>query len=153
MADRYLFRGKDRDTGEWRIGNLSYYGHKRYIDTTPTDGGRHNSRVDPATVGQCIGITDRAGNAIFEGDIIQTYFSFKPGDAGYGISQRPFVVEWQQQRCAYWGCKPGIDKDKHYFHILDTTSFFEMQSELYDVIGNIHDSPELLTEGGPSCTT
>lgn len=131
-----IFRGKEKDTGKWLYGDLQTVGHKRFID-----GYRMRGRVNPGTVGQYIGIKDKNGNRVFEGDIIQTYFSFAPGDAGYGVSQKPFVVEWEQSRASYRAYKPDAQK----LHILDTIDFFEMQSKLYEVIGNIYDNPELIT--------
>ena len=76
---------------------------------------------------------------IYEGDIIQTYFSFPPGGAGYGISQKPFVVGWEQGRTAFRARKP----DSVDYHLLDVVDFFEMQSELYEVIGNIWECGDL----------
>jgi uncharacterized phage protein (TIGR01671 family) len=102
-------------------------------------------RVDPATVGQYIGVKDKRGKKVYEGDVIQTYFCFAPGDSGHGVSQRPFVVKWEQGRTAFRAFKPDT-KGRHVFHILDTIDFFEMQSEVYEVIGNIHDNPELLSK-------
>jgi len=89
---------------------------------------------------QYIGVKDKYGREICEGDIIQTYFSFAPGDAGYGVSQKPFVVKWEQGRSGFRAYKPNT-KD---WHLLDTVDFFEMQTELYEVIGNIFENPELI---------
>lgn len=89
---------------------------------------------------QYIGIKDKHGREICEGDIIQTYFSFSPGDAGYGMSQKPFVVKWEQSRAAFRAYKPNAET----LHLLDIVDFFGMQSKLYEVIGNIYENPELL---------
>ena len=72
MKNRYLCRGKCRDTGEWRVGNLGSHGHKLFIDTTPTDGGKHNARVDLITVGQCTGMKDINDKLIFEYDYVRS---------------------------------------------------------------------------------
>lgn len=91
---------------------------------------------------QYIGIKDKYGREICEGDIIQTYFSFKPGDAGYGVSQKPFVVKREQGRASFRAYKPNAKA----LHLLDIIDFFDMQSKLYEIIGNIFENPELLKE-------
>jgi len=91
---------------------------------------------------QYIGIKDKYGREICEGDIIQTYFSFKPGDAGYGVSQKPFVVKWEQGRTGFRAYKPNAKA----LHLLDVIDFFDMQSKLYEIIGNIYENPELLKQ-------
>ena len=141
-----LFRGKRKDNGEWVYGSLIVLPDKTMIAAC---SGNENTLgvftyktnlVDPATVGQYTGLKDKNGKEIYEGDVMQTYFSFAPGDAGYGVSQRPFVVKWEQGRTAFRAFKPKTNSR----HILDTVDFFEMQSKIYEVIGNIHDNPELL---------
>lgn len=94
---------------------------------------------DDAVLMQYTGLKDKNGTEIYEGDIIQTYFSFSPGDAGYGVSQKPFIVTWDRERGAFRGKKP---KPEH-FHLLNIIDFFQMQSQLYEVIGNIYENPEL----------
>lgn len=96
---------------------------------------------------QYIRIKDKYGREICEGDIIQTYFSFSPGDAGYGVSQKPFVVKWEQGRSGFRAYKPNTKG----WHLLDTIGFFEMQRKLYEVIGNIYENPELLEGGEKPC--
>lgn len=84
---------------------------------------------------QYIGIKDKYGISICEGDIIQTHFSFSPGDAGYGISQKPFIVKWEEGSAGFRAYKPNAKT----LHLLDIIDFFEMQSNLYEVIGNIYE--------------
>lgn len=76
--------------------------------------------VIPATVCQYIGLTDKNGRKVFEGDCIQTYFSFAPCDAGYGVLQKPFYVEWEQGRTAFRAKKPNANG----MHLLDMIDFF-----------------------------
>lgn len=68
-----LFRGKRIDNGEWTYG---YYCPKPYshfpceatiFPSETIDRDWHGERVDPDTVGQFTGLTDKNGRKIFEG--------------------------------------------------------------------------------------
>src|SRR5690606_5948350 len=92
MNREILFRGKRVDgLGDWVYGYLIIEPDgTNWIDHYP-DGLRRTTKVIPATVGQFIGLLDKNGNRVFEGDIF-TADEYPFVDEGkpnyYG------VVEW-----------------------------------------------------------
>lgn len=118
-----LFRGKRKDNGEWIVDNSVLF----FTNSTKIYGalnGWREAEVIPETVGQYTGLTDKNGKKIFEGDIVNfkaTAYYFK----NCRIKYQTYYVRY----CA-------ID-NKGYEYPMDKN--FE-----YEVIGNIHDNPELL---------
>ena len=137
MNYRYLFRGKKAVVGEneFVIGCLLYTGDGRpTIITAPEfpirkdtefEGTADSWLVYPDTVGQCTGITDKNGTLIFEGDIFKNT-----------VTGTVFFVKWD------YGHFVRVNKER-YFLALSTQSVGECE-----VIGNIHDTPELLDGSG-----
>lgn len=116
-----LFRGKRCDNGEWVIGNL-FIPDKPDTPTQICVGTniiRITYDVIPETIGQYTGLTDKNGNKLFEGDIIQGFMDFGP--AGY--SPQITAIYWDDVEGYRW----------NYF-LLDTI----------EIISNIHDNPEIL---------
>lgn len=144
MMREILFRGKRRDNGEWVEGH--YAGYDLICPNEPEDiynatGDYHGQtpyvgfvEVDPATVGQFTGLTDKNGKRIFEGDIVKEDDVMHDGEIQ--IKGRTFLVTMTN------GCWFGLSQCNKYYYkaaiILDC-----LRGE---VIGNIHDNPELLEE-------
>ena len=87
MNDRYLYRAKRADNGEWVEGNLVWSNdadddYKAIIIPTTgsnmfTKGGSGGDlgfekwyRVDPSTICQCTGLKDKNGKLVWENDIV-----------------------------------------------------------------------------------
>lgn len=134
-----LFRGKRIDNGEWVEG---YYFERKdtkgsiiesviFVDAyEQISSGKRYVRsnlngecfhVNPDTVGQFTGLTDKNGKKIFEGDIVATQWCRG-------------VVCYGEFNCS---CCDGIYG--WYFDGADIREY-----DMYEVIGNIHDNPELL---------
>ena len=138
------FRSKRIDTGEWAYGLYVYEEGWHYIVVPEylgdgcSDCGSPCAAwhlVDVETVGQYIGLKDNNGKEIYEGDVVRTHFSF-----GHEVTQEPFVIKWNKERAMFEGSKPKPLENDY----LVTFSFFPEQRFLYEIIGNIHDNPELL---------
>ena len=126
-----LFRAKDEASHKWVYGYYvhlpSAAGSVHFMHVPAGNPDEHNDAfyIDPETVGQFTGLTDKNGKKIFEGDILKYYdtmhevvFCTINGSAFFGIVMR--------DRGEIWA-----------FNYMTTACDAE-------IIGNIHDSPELL---------
>ena len=139
MDDRYLFRAKRIDTGEWVEGYLivdekdysKYF--IGYVFGTNEDGTPHDLdvvQVDPTTICQCTGLKDKNGKLIFENDIMEAHI-----DEDFPEDVSRFKVEWNGKG---WVENHPDGVDREYLDDFDT--------EHFKVVGNIFDNPELLEE-------
>ena len=96
MQDRYLFRGKRIDNGEWVEGYLSYpfcteKGNESYYFYAKDSLGFFcRCVVDASTICQCTGLKDKNGRLIWENDIANCmdaeccgYISWNESEAGF----------------------------------------------------------------------
>lgn len=139
-----LFRGKHKSCGKWCEGNLHIDKQSVAIITPDNTPLGCYGQVDPATVGQFTGFTDKNGRKAFEGDCINHHFGPEIGIIRYGQYRNTFnddqfaahigfYVEWKGPQAN------SLRKDLGFWLSLDGVS----------VIGNIHDNPELLKGGAP----
>lgn len=121
-----IFRGKTKD-GKWVYGDLVTMQNICIANTW-----HEVIRVKDETVGQYTGLKDKNGNMIFEGDIVKINGWWNAaGPAGYNENQT--VVKFNDEFCGFnpmcdYDCDCGV------YHPADEC----------EVIGNIHDNPELL---------
>ena len=128
-----LFRGKN-DRGEWIVG---FY-IKDAIETYIYDKHRNTrmQSVAPETVGQYTGL-DKNGTKIFEGDVGR----YKQTD-GVKENGKPIICTGKviyNEKTASYAVESKDEKGRKYFDYFPINDF--------EIIGNIHDNPELL-EGG-----
>lgn len=136
MEDRYLFKAKKVNNGEWVQGYLYGIWEKRYIFWGMTNDIPNMIEVDPSTICQCTGLKDKNGKLIWENDILYNgnYFVVKWNmpcarfdivlDNSHNIPMgtwEPMVCDWRN------------NDFKEYRKAVD-----------YEVIGNIFDNKELL---------
>lgn len=141
-----LFRGKTLEKPQgyefdrtWVYGDLIHSGNKVYIHPVSnlvrveSELGKAivMHEVDPATVGQYIGLNDKNGVKIFEGDIIKT--------KKYGkVIGHTNVNDYDTFQVVYEDQAFRLKRPYREFLLVDD-GFSK-----FEVIGNIHDNPELL---------
>lgn len=155
MENRYMFRAKRIDNGEWIVGSLiqtPYLGSIRsWISSEQEDKARLREissnqavwrafEVRTDTICQCTGLKDKNGKRIWENDIIKYHFGNVYAPIKYGEYQScfdststghiGFYVDWRGTK------KENMRKDLGYW--------INMISA--EVVGNIFDNPELLEE-------
>ncbi len=146
MNERYLFRGKRVDNGEWIEGYLVKYNERYYIyyeyadEMCQTGNYLSYKEVIPETVCQRTTLTDKNGKLIFEGDVVKAdayIFIVKFGKCG-GVAN--------DENYGYMGYYlDGFDsmtKKVLRFGLRNDICFFTD----IEVIGNIHDNDLLEVE-------
>ena len=156
-----LFRGKRVDNGEWVYGLICRVGDK-YANIVEKDTEVLCS-VSTKTIGQYTGLTDKNGKKIFEGDIVRYYHHKKSlvpvtditpeedhhgrdEESGLPLAYRTTkIIRYKghveldpilgmtinlKNRCEWWR-NLNYEDDS-------------INSDRLEVIGNIHDNPELL---------
>lgn len=132
-----LFRGQAFGGREWIYG---HYRNGRKLHIIYHDENSDNCyAVRPESVGQFTGLTDKNGKKIFEGDVVK----FTDSPFGYSctgivcFNEGSFCIKYE-----YW-------KKEEFHRIGKTDKWQDMGASgivtyQYEILGNIHDNPELL---------
>ena len=141
-----LFRGKRIDTGAWVEGGFFEWLKSANIVANNIDSRAQTPwEVDPETVGQYTGLTDRNGTKIFEGDILQTRM------IGYkGEKKHRFVVKYGEYLPKEYCRSIYSQYTTIGFYCSNGKGEYQLStcSDCFEVIGNVHDNPELLEGAG-----
>lgn len=138
-----LFRGKRVDgTIEWVYGGYAEWGLVQSVITTKGKYGENNAyEVDPDTVGQWTGLVDKNGVKVFEGDVV------KADDVQAVVRfGRCGGVENVKHAVGYIGFYLDfIDEKLKRYGLRDDIVYWHEEYGL-EVIGNIHDNPDLMAD-------
>ena len=154
-----LFRGKRVDNGKWTQGTLAIWGDDYYIapdikNAYTSMGGRgkgrcmmfgHYYQVIPETVGQYTGFIDKNGKKVFEDDVIyigKAEFYFR-GELCHCIGKEIYEERKALVTFSFDAFIADFAMGYDYFET-DAPLIREIPMKCAEVIGNIHDNPELL---------
>lgn len=141
-----LYRGKRIDNGEWVEGYLTQH---TFVGCEETQLGYviepapkklwavESFKVDPNTIGECTSLKDKNGKLIFEGDVVREYYNGK------------CVVEYGRHKIGCCGCCYDYHESVG-FYLKDKWDSPHSDDEAWhglEIIGNVHDNPELLKGG------
>lgn len=154
MNREILFRGKLIGNDRWSYGNLVIKHNSISIitpDSTPL--GRYG-QVMPETVGQYTGLLDKNGKEIFEGDIVD-FFNIRGkivNECGaFGIAVSPNIDYDLLESKIPFNNNANFCFNDNFISLWELWWNYEQDDNpLYEVeiIGNIHDNPELLKQEG-----
>ena len=134
MQDRYLFRAKRLDNGQWVQGFIckkKYKSNKFYISCFhDKDDNEQFFAIDPDTICQCTGLKDKNGKLIWENDVVGFWdtYSTENGQAEMDCIGK---VVWDDETISF---QVTNRLSAESYEVLDECS----------VIGNIFDNKELL---------
>lgn len=141
MNNRHLYKAKRMDNGEWVRGYFWIGNDHAYIipsnigiayDDERNELTAYAVEVDPSTLCQCTGLTDKNDKLIWENDIVEAtgrvFGMVRFGKYGDTETDYGFYIEWDKTQL-YW-----------------RNDFGYWRKDI-KVIGNIFDNPELMEVG------
>ena len=129
MENRYLFRAKRIDNGEWTYGYLYGIWERKYILWGMTNNVPDMTEVDPSTICQYTGEKDKNGQKIFDGDILEAHL-----DDSFPEDLTRVSVTFENMK--WFLVQKGMIPDP----------FETGEGKYWEVIGNIFDNQELIGE-------
>ena len=161
MEDRYLFKAKRLDNGEWVTGSLITCEDGTYKIATSCLEGKANEPilvcaydVNRDTICQCTGLKDKNGKLIWENDIVDFLghkgaINFECGGLGIGYQKNIDWEEIQANIMRVTGCENILYacENDNYISLWEIYWNFNDEDDsvnTVEVIGNIFDNPELL---------
>lgn len=151
-----LFRGKRLDNDEWVEGYYVHLhdpfrgkeSHRIYIGYAESECDSNEDLFYPdyfdvvrATVGQFTGRLDKNGKQIFEGDIVKEDLDGAIAVIEFGDYASPFNSDQFTHNIGFY---PKWE-EKHRRHLRKDLGFYCIYGGV-EVIGNVHDNPELWKE-------
>lgn len=127
-----LFRGKRTDNGEWCYGHL----YKNYFGDWVIVNEKSRLIVNPETVGQYTGLTDKNGKKIFEGDVLKMEIKSNYIDHLQAPLVFIGVCKFKDGAFGFSKQRAGIEE----FTAFSSTTY----NVEFEIIGNIHDNADLL---------
>lgn len=131
MEDRYLFRAKRIDNGEWAVGqyvNTCYPGNdketRHFIVVYPNE----YHEIYTSTICQCTGLKDKNGKLIWENDIVKVKYSdgFEEiTEVAYSKNgYSPYLNEYECEGCC---CRCEVTEIEAIGNIFDNAGLLESE--------------------------
>lgn len=131
MEDRYLFKAKRIDNGEWVFGYIARYGHtgkEKYYIIPSYASVLYSFLIDKNTICQCTGLKDKNGKLVWENDIMVAHL-----DDAYPEDETYIRILWYES--GFCSKEKGSE---------DISPIDKFDQEHFEVCGNIFDNQELL---------
>mgnify|MGYP001753922435 FL=1 len=149
MDDRYLYKAKRIDNGEWEIGSLIILPNgeceiwNRCNNPPDSDPMWRRCvithKVEPSTICQCTGLKDKNGKLIWENDVVKKHFYSIYDDC---VNSEEYIGVVKLKDFA-WVVDSFKGEYKCAIPIFEVMSYSE-DVKHFEVIGNIFDNKELL---------
>ena len=149
MKREILFRGKRVDNGEWVYGDLIQFNTKTVISGIGVSD--ETGAVIPETVGQFTGLADKNEVKVFDDDVCKRKHrvsDYYPEQVMPHIPEHKGTKEWYEIQIGAISIDPNVRFNNELITSMRKESERKEREFIsdvdYEVIGNIHDNPELL---------